>query len=122
MSAVDRLLLSARANLDRVPPENLANEIEAGAILVDIRPTEQRARDGDMPRALVIDRNVLEWRMDITGAHHIAEITDQNQRIILVCNEGYASSLAAATLRALGLSRATDLVGGFQAWASDRAR
>jgi excisionase family DNA binding protein len=70
-------------------------------MLVDIRPTEQRGRDGELPGAGVIDRNVLEWRLDTTSPNHVAEITDQNRRVILVCNEGYASSLAAATLRTL---------------------
>jgi rhodanese-related sulfurtransferase len=82
---------------------------------VDIRPVEQRARDGEMPGAVVIDRNVLEWRLDPTSPHCIPD-TAPDRRIVLVCNEGYGSSLAARTLRDLGLSRATDLVGGFQSW------
>lgn len=114
--AIDALLETARQGLDRVQPANLASEIAAGALVVDTRPTEQRQRDGGLPGALIIDRNVLEWRLDPTSPHHIPELTDANRRIIIVCNEGYGSSLAAATLRQLGLSRATDLVGGFQAW------
>lgn len=113
--AVDRLLAAARAGLDRVDPADLAAEITAGALLVDIRPAEQRERDGTMPGALVVDRNVLEWRLDPTSPHRVPE-ADTDRRIILVCNEGYGSSLAARTLRGLGLSRATDLVGGFQRW------
>jgi rhodanese-related sulfurtransferase len=85
---------------------------------VDIRPVEQRQRDGELPGAIVIDRNVLEWRLDPTCPHHIPEVNCADTRIILVCNEGYSSSLAAATLVGLGLSRATDLRGGFQAWVS----
>jgi rhodanese-related sulfurtransferase len=83
---------------------------------VDIRPLEQRQRDGPLPGALVIDRNVLEWRLDPLGDHRIPESIDHDQRIVIVCNEGYGSSLAAASLQDLGLRRATDLIGGFQAW------
>ena len=113
--AVDRLLATARAGLDRVEPEQLAAEREAGALVVDIRPVEQRARDGELPGAVVIDRNVLEWRLDPTSGHCIPEAR-ADLRVVLVCNEGYASSLAARTLRDLGVDRATDLVGGFQRW------
>ncbi len=88
----------------------------AGALVVDVRPVEQRRRDGALAGAVVIDRNMLEWRLDPASPHHIAEATDHGRRIIVVCNEGYGSSLAAATLRQLGLCRATDLDGGFQAW------
>lgn len=115
VSAVDRVLAEARAGLDRVLPEDLDAEVGAGALVVDIRPVEQRERDGDLPGAVVIDRNVLEWRLDPTSPYRIAE-TAHDRRIILVCNEGYGSSLAARTLRELGLTRATDLVGGFQLW------
>jgi rhodanese-related sulfurtransferase len=114
-SAVDVLLAQARAGLDRVAPQDLAAEVAAGALVVDIRPAEQRARDGALPGALVIDRNVLEWRLDPTSAYCIPQVRDAQQRVILVCNEGYGSSLAAATLRGLGLRQATDLAGGFQA-------
>jgi rhodanese-related sulfurtransferase len=114
-SAIDLLLATARAQLDRVAPAELAAEVAGGALLVDTRPLEQRQRDGELPHAVVIDRNVLEWRLDPTSLSHIAEITSVEQRIIIVCDQGYSSSLAAATLRQLGLVRATDLVGGFQA-------
>ncbi len=114
-SAVDRLLVQARARLDRVAPDDLPAEIAAGALVVDIRPADQRERDGALPGALVIDRNVLEWRLDPTCPYHVPQIRDAGQRVILVCNEGYGSSLAAATLRELGLRGATDLAGGFQA-------
>ncbi|HEY8717996.1 rhodanese-like domain-containing protein [Pengzhenrongella sp.] len=115
-AAIDALLDAARQGLDRVQPVGLVAEIAAGALVVDIRPVEQRQRDGDLPDALVIDRNVLEWRLDPTSAHHVPEMTDAGRRVVIVCNQGYSSSLAAATLRQLGLTRATDLVGGFQAW------
>ena len=113
-AAIDVLLETARQGLDRVQPTDLAAEIAAGALVVDIRPVDQRDRDGELPGALVIDRNVLEWRLDPTSPHHVPEVTDADRRIIIVCNEGYGSSLAAATLRQLGLKRVTDLVGGFQ--------
>jgi SAM-dependent methyltransferase len=115
-SAVDALLEAARQRLDRVHPRDLAQEVDAGALVVDTRPIEQRRRDGELPGAIVVDRNVLEWRLDPSCPHHTPEVTDVGRRIILVCNEGFSSSLAAATLRDLGLERATDLIGGFQAW------
>ncbi len=115
-TVVDALVAGARSHLDRVGVADLAAERAAGALVVDIRPLEQRRRDGELPGALVVDRNVLEWRLDPTCPHHLPEATDPERRVIVVCNEGYSSSLAAATLRQLGLRRATDLVGGFQAW------
>jgi rhodanese-related sulfurtransferase len=120
--SIDELLAEARAQLDRVEPTSLATEIAAGAIIVDIRPVEQRTRDGALPAAIIIDRNVLEWRVDPASAHHIAEICSYDTRIVIVCNEGYQSSLVAAELRQLGLHRATDLSGGFQAWIAERKR
>ena len=97
-------------------PEQLAEEVANGAIAIDIRPVEQRQRDGELPGAVIVDRNVLEWRLDPSSPHKLPVATDPEVRFILVCNEGYSSSLAAATLQQLGLGRATDLVGGFQAW------
>jgi rhodanese-related sulfurtransferase len=113
---IDDLLAYARRDLDRVGPADLDAEMAAGALVVDTRPVEQRRRDGELPGAVVIDRNVLEWRLDPTCPHRIPEASGPERRIIVVCNEGYSSSLAAATLRQLGLGRATDLAGGFQAW------
>jgi rhodanese-related sulfurtransferase len=84
--------------------------------VVDVRPVEQRERDGEMPGALVIDRNVLEWRLDPTCPHRLDVATSPDLRVIVVCNEGYSSSLAAESLLRVGLRRATDLVGGYQAW------
>jgi rhodanese-related sulfurtransferase len=117
-AAIETLLEAARKRLSRVQPEDLAAEIRAGALVVDTRPVEQRHRDGELPGALVIDRNVLEWRLDPTCPNHIPEVANASRRIIVVCDQGYSSSLAAATLRQLGLQRACDLVGGFQAWKS----
>lgn len=116
--SIDELLAEARARLDRVDPASLASEVAGGAVVVDIRPVEQRTNDGTMPAAIVIDRNVLEWRLDPASEHHIAEVSSYDARIVIVCNEGYQSSLAAAALRVLGLHRATDLIGGFQAWSA----
>ena len=113
---IDELLADARSGLDRVSAVELATAQNDGALVVDIRPIEQRARDGELPGAIIIDRNVLEWRLDPSSPDRIGEITDHNRRIIVVCNEGYSSSLAAATLQRLGLHRATDLVGGYQQW------
>ena len=112
---VEELLDLARAGLERVSPADAAEAMAAGALLVDIRPVSLREADGEIPGAIVIDRNVLEWRLDPSSAHRIPQV-DEHQTVIIVCDEGYASSLAAATLQQLGLPRATDLVGGFQAW------
>lgn len=114
--AVDVLLERARARLDRVEAADLAAEVAAGAVVVDVRPVEQRVRDGELPGAIVVDRNVLEWRLDPSSPYRLPVATSADVRYVLVCNEGYGSSLAAATLQDLGLVRATDLVGGFQAW------
>jgi rhodanese-related sulfurtransferase len=84
--------------------------------VIDIRPVAQRRADGALPGALVVERNVLEWRLDPTSPHRLTDVTGYGQPIVVVCDEGYASSLAAAGLRELGLRRATDLAGGFQAW------
>lgn len=114
LSKIDELLERSRAVLDRVSPADLEAEMAAGAFVVDTRPVAQRDRDGELPGSVVIDRNVLEWRVTPTSDVCLPGI-DENTRLIVVCNEGYSSSLAAATLRELGLSRATDLDGGFQA-------
>ena len=116
LGGVDMLLAAARARLDRVLPERLAAERDTGALIIDIRPLEQRARDGELPGAVVVERNALEWRLDPLSDHRIPEVSGHDDRIVIVCNEGYGSSLAAATLHDIGLRRATDLVGGFQAW------
>ncbi|MEW1719254.1 rhodanese-like domain-containing protein [Streptomyces sp. NPDC093109] len=113
---IDELLERVRADLDRVDPREAHEAAADGALLVDIRYAALRDRDGLIPGALVVERNELEWRLDPQGSHRAPEATDHGLRVIVVCNEGYASSLAAASLRRLGLRRATDLVGGFQAW------
>jgi rhodanese-related sulfurtransferase len=99
-----------------VEPADLAEEVAAGAMVVDIRASEHRAAEGDLPGALVIERSVLEWRLDPTSPHRLPESSDFDRRIVLVCNEGYSSSLAAETLQRIGLRNATDLVGGYRAW------
>lgn len=113
---IDELLGAARARLDRVGPEQAQTAMRAGALLVDIRPAAQRAAEGEVPGALIIERNVLEWRLDPTSDSRIAEAGSYDLPVIVFCNEGYTSSLAAASLQDLGLWRATDLVGGFRAW------
>jgi rhodanese-related sulfurtransferase len=114
-SAIDRLLAEAREGLDRVAPKDLAAEVAAGALVVDTRPAADREREGALPGAVVIERIHLEWRLDPTSPDRIDE-AGPDRRVIVVCNEGYSSSLAAATLRRLGVARATDLVGGYRAW------
>jgi rhodanese-related sulfurtransferase len=113
---VDDLLTAARARLDRVDPHQAAKEQRAGALLVDIRPTDQRRREGVIPGARIVERNVLEWRLDPTSEWRIPEASGHDVRVIIVCSEGYTSSLAAAALQDLGLTKATDLDGGFSAW------
>lgn len=118
-TGIDAVLAAARRRLTRLSPtEALAAQV-AGALLVDVRPSEQRDRDGLVPGALVIDRNVLEWRLDPASDARIPEADSYDHQIVLLCNEGYATSLAAATLQDLGLWRATDVIGGFQAWRAD---
>ncbi|MFE9413649.1 rhodanese-like domain-containing protein [Streptomyces sp. NPDC006704] len=113
---IDELLDRARSRLDRVGPEEAFAEAATGALLVDIRYAALRDRDGLIPGALVVERNELEWRLDPGGSHRAVEATGHGLRVVVICNEGYASSLAAVSLRQLGLFRATDLIGGFQAW------
>ena len=114
-SAADRLLESARARLERVDPEDLATARADGALVVDIRPEPYRVEEGELPGAVVVDRNHLEWWLDPTSDVAIPGAS-RDRRVIVVCNEGYASSLAAATLQQLGVEHATDLVGGYRAW------
>lgn len=116
-SGIDRLLATERATIEpRARPTDLAGVTARGGLVVDIRPVELRERDGLIPEALVIGRNVLEWRLDPTSPWRIPQVTGPDQEVVVFCDEGYASSLAAATLRRLGLARATDLDGGYQAW------
>jgi rhodanese-related sulfurtransferase len=101
-----------------VDPAQAEQVLVAGGLLVDTRPYELRRRDGEIPGALVIDRNVLEWRLDPSSPHRhpAVALDDQDRPVVVFCDEGYASSLAAASLRAIGVRHATDLIGGFQAW------
>jgi rhodanese-related sulfurtransferase len=114
---VDDLLEDARARIRRLDPHETAAACRRGALLIDIRPTLQRRWEGEVPGALVVERNVLEWRLDPISAHRLAAVTDHDREIVVMCSEGYASSLVAATLVDLGYSSAADLDGGFQAWA-----
>lgn len=116
---IDELLDRVREGLDRIEPREAFAAAADGALLVDIRYAELRDRDGLIPGALVVERNELEWRLDPLGSHRAAEATSHDLRVVVICNEGYASSLAAVSLRQLGLHRATDLVGGFQAWKAE---
>jgi rhodanese-related sulfurtransferase len=110
------LLAAARARLDRLGPERAHEELAGGAILIDIRSDAQRAADGLVPGAILIPRNVLEWRCDPDCDARDERLAQFGARLILMCDEGYQSSLAAATLHDMGLRRATDLEGGFRAW------
>jgi rhodanese-related sulfurtransferase len=113
---IDELLARARSTLDRLTPEEAAEAMGAGAVLVDIRSDAQRARDGVVPDAVRIPRNVLEWRADPASEHRDPRISDPATRAIVLCDEGYQSSLVAATVQCFGLGHATDVIGGFQAW------
>jgi rhodanese-related sulfurtransferase len=113
---VDELLADARSRIERVGPLEAATRVADGAVLVDIRPAAQRAIEGTVPGALVVERNVLEWRFDPASDHRLPEATGYDVEIIVLCSEGYTSSLAADALRSLGLHRATDVVGGYHAW------
>jgi rhodanese-related sulfurtransferase len=115
--SIDDLLTDARARLERVTPEEAAKAVdERDALLVDTRPEWQRREEGEIPGALLIERNHIEWRLDPASDARIPEAVDHDVEVIVVCSEGYASSLAAASLQDLGLHRATDLIGGFRAW------
>jgi rhodanese-related sulfurtransferase len=114
---IDQVLAEARTRLHRVDPHEADAEIRTGALLVDIRPQAQRAAEGEVPGALLVERNVLEWRFDPTSDSRLPQVRDHDIRVIIMCSEGYTSSLAAASLQDLGLVNATDLDGGFQAWA-----
>ncbi|WP_280882854.1 rhodanese-like domain-containing protein [Streptomyces pseudovenezuelae] len=114
---IDELLERVREGYERIEPARAYEAARADeALLVDIRYAALRERDGVIPGAVVVERNELEWRLDPRGSHRLPEATGHDLRVVVICNEGYASSLAAASLHQLGLRRATDLVGGFQAW------
>lgn len=112
---IEQILRDARAHLDRLDPREAYAAVRAGAVLVDIRPQLNRTTEGEIPGAFVIERNVLEWRLDPADDARLP-IATYDLYVIIFCNEGYTSSLAAAALHELGVHRATDLVGGYRAW------
>ena len=114
-SRIDRVLDSARARLRRLNAQEVPEVLKRGAVLVDIRPQAQRDREGHVPAALVIERNVLEWRCDPTSDAKLPQAVDDDVEWVVLCSEGYTSSLAAASLVDLGLHRSTDVVGGYHA-------
>jgi rhodanese-related sulfurtransferase len=116
VKSVDDLLAEARSRLTRLAPSEAQSALRDGALLIDIRSESQRADDGVVPGAIFVARNALEWRCDPSSEHRDPRIDGRRRQLILMCNEGYQSSLAAATLHELGLTRTTDLAGGFQAW------
>ena len=118
--SADDLVAEARRRIARTRPEELEAATSSGALVVDIRPAAQRSLEGDLPGALVIERNVLEWRLDPSGPDRIPPATGFDRPVVVMCSQGYASSLAADSLRAMGYEQATDLVGGYQAWATWR--
>jgi rhodanese-related sulfurtransferase len=118
MSRIDRMLDKARARLRRLAAGQVPDALRRGAVLVDIRPQAQRAREGEVPGALVVERNVLEWRCDPTSDARLPQAVDDDVEWVIVCSQGYTSSLAAAALQDLGLHRATDVVGGYHALAA----
>jgi rhodanese-related sulfurtransferase len=118
LTTIDELLAEARSQLARLTPAEALGAMQAGAIMIDIRPTEQRGRDGRLPDAHVIPRNALEWRLDPSCEHRDPSVARADRQVIVVCDEGYQSSLAAATLRRFGLD-ATDVIGGVQGWRAE---
>jgi rhodanese-related sulfurtransferase len=114
--SIEEILAAARARLARLTPEQAYTACAAGATLIDIRPAAQRAAAGEVPGSVVIERNHLEWRLDPASDARLPWVTGYNLRPIVICMEGYTSSLAAAALQDLGLALATDVVGGYQAW------
>ena len=114
--SIDEMLASARQRLDRVTPDQAFAELCAGGALIDIRPAAQRAEYGEVPGSVIIERNHLEWRLDPASDARLPWADGYDLRPIVICNEGYTSSLAAAALQDLGLLQATDVIGGYQAW------
>lgn len=116
--SIDEVLAEARSRIVRLLPEEAAARVAAGALLVDIRPEVYRADEGAVPGALVIERNVLEWRLDPQSDARLPQATGHDVEVIVLCNEGYTSSVAADSLRELGLVRSGDVIGGYRAWAA----
>jgi rhodanese-related sulfurtransferase len=121
MTTIDEYLETARSRLNRVAPEDLEASMARGALVVDIRPEANRVEEGTMPGAVVIERNVLEWRLAPSSDYRSVELSP-GQQVILVCNDGYQSSVAAAILVDLGVDGATDLIGGYRGWVQTRVR
>jgi rhodanese-related sulfurtransferase len=115
VTTIETLLADARRGLSRLTPDDAAAAARRGAVIVDIRPLAQRLLEGEVPDSLVVERNVLEWRFDPTCGASLP-IAHHDLHVVVLCSEGYTSSLAAAALRTLGVHRATDVVGGFRAW------
>ena len=114
--SVDDLVAEARAALDRITAQKALDELSDGALLIDVRTSEQLTQYGGIPGAIPIGLNVLEWRLDPSSEWRIPQAADHDVRVIVFCQEGFSSSLAAARLQSLGLHRATDVIGGFEAW------
>jgi rhodanese-related sulfurtransferase len=112
---VDELLTEARTTLVRLTPAEAWAAMSHGAVLVDTRPEHQRRQSGEVPGALLVDRNVLEWRLDPAGEHRLRQAS-YDAHVIVLCQQGYSSSFAAAALQRLGVVRATDVIGGMEAW------
>jgi rhodanese-related sulfurtransferase len=116
MTTIDDVLTDARTRIRRLDPHKAQEAITAGALLVDIRPQAQREAQGGFPNALIIERNVLEWRLDPASDARLPQASSHDLEVIVACQEGYTSSLAAAALIDLGLHRTADLAGGHRAW------
>jgi rhodanese-related sulfurtransferase len=116
---IDQLLEEARSRITRVTPTEAAQRVAGGAVLVDIRPQSQREADGEVPGALVVERNHLEWRFDPESDARLPQATGYDVDVVVLCQEGYTSSLAADALRSLGLTKAGDVIGGHRAWVAD---
>ncbi|MCU1679292.1 MAG: sulfurtransferase [Amycolatopsis sp.] len=115
MSAIDDILAAARSTLDRVEPAEALDLQERGALIVDVRPYANRLEEGEIPGSVPVERIHLEWRLAPDSEWRLPEV-HADLPVVVVCNEGYSSSLAAADLQRLGLRNATDLTGGFRAW------
>jgi rhodanese-related sulfurtransferase len=116
--SADDLVAEARRHIERTRPEELESVAASGGLIVDIRPVAQRLAEGELPGAVVVERNVLEWRLDPNGGHRLPAVTGFDQQVVVVCSEGYASSLAAASLHELGYQHASDLAGGYRGWSA----
>lgn len=117
-AGIDHVLAQARQRLDRLDPAAAWAAAQSGAVLVDTRPAYQRRKHGEIPGAVVIDRNVLEWRLDPASHSRLSIADSYDLQVIVICQQGYSSSLAAASLQDVGLIHATDVIGGFEAWAA----